>query len=85
MRFAKAHSSRQRPGRSRRISNAVEQAGVVGKRPAVPGHDRSTLDRGFGRFKIRGSQIRNPEPDNRDIPLTNSLNLRSLLPSANRR
>jgi hypothetical protein len=36
----------------------VEQAGAMGKRPAVPGHDRSPLDPIFGsgsklRFEMR--------------------------------
>ena len=44
MRFAKANSPRQRSRRSWRIPDAVEQAGAVGKRPAIPGHDRPPLD-----------------------------------------
>lgn len=85
MRFAKTDRPRQRPGRSWRIPNAVEQAGVVGKRPAVPGHDGSPLARGFNRFKNRGFQMRDLEPNHRDIPLTNSLSFRLLVPSTNRR
>jgi hypothetical protein len=48
MREPKANSPRERPRRSWRIPDAVEQTGTMGKRPAVPGHDRPPLDLIFG-------------------------------------
>jgi len=54
MREPEANGPRQRPRRSWRIPDAVEQAGTMGKRPAVPGHDRSPLDPIFG----SGSKLR---------------------------
>ena len=54
MREPEANGPRQRPRRSWRIPDAVEQAGTMGKWPAVPGHDRSPLDPIFG----SGSKLR---------------------------
>ena len=48
MREPKANSPRERPRRSWRIADAVEQARTMGKRPAGPGYDRSPLDPIFG-------------------------------------
>ena len=48
MRITEANRTGQRSRRSWRILYAVEQAGTVGKRPAVPGHDRPPLDPIFG-------------------------------------
>jgi hypothetical protein len=44
MRNTEANRTGQRSRRSWRIRHAVEQAGTLGKRRAVPGHDRSALD-----------------------------------------
>ena len=43
MRVAEGNRPRQRSRRSWRIRHAVEQAGTMGKRRAVPGHDRPPL------------------------------------------
>lgn len=59
MRIGKANSSRQRSRRSWRIPNAVEQAGVVGKWPAIPGHDRPPLDPIFGSDSNCACVVRN--------------------------
>ena len=48
MRNTEANSTGQRSGRSWRIRHPVEQAGTMGKRRAVPGHDRPPLDPIFG-------------------------------------
>src|SRR5207248_3224461 len=48
MRNTEGNSPRQRSRRSWRIVNPMEQAGTMGKRRAVPGHDRPTLDPIFG-------------------------------------
>ena len=48
MRNTEANSTGQRSGRSWRIRHPVEQAGAMGKRRAVPGHDRPPLDPIFG-------------------------------------
>ncbi len=47
MRNTEANRTGQRSRRSWRIPSAVEQAGIMGKRPAVPSHDRSPLDPTF--------------------------------------
>jgi len=53
MRNTEANSARKRSGRPWRIRHPVEQAGTMGKRLAVRGHDRPPLDPGFRiRFKI---------------------------------
>ena len=43
MRITEANSTGQRSRRSWRIRHPVEQAGTMGKRRAVPGHDRPPL------------------------------------------
>ena len=48
MRNREANRPRQRSRRSWRILHAVEQAGTMGKRRAVPGDDRPPLDPIFG-------------------------------------
>ena len=48
MRVAEANRPGQRSGRSWRIRHPMEQAGTMGKRRAVPVHDRSPLDPIFG-------------------------------------
>ena len=47
MRNTEANRTGQRSRRSWRIPSAVEQAGIMGKRPAVPSHDRSPVDPTF--------------------------------------
>ena len=60
MRIAEANRPGQRSRRSWRIRHPVEQAGTVGKRRAVPGHDRSPLDPIFGSgSKIAAFEMRN--------------------------
>jgi hypothetical protein len=60
MRNTEANSPRQRSRRSWRIRHPVEQAGTVGKRRAVPGHDRPPLDPIFGSgSKIAAFEMRN--------------------------
>lgn len=61
----KGNSPRQRSRRSWRIPNAVEQAGAVGKRPAVPGHDRPPLGPVSGLIQNRGFKMRNLGPKKR--------------------
>ena len=44
MRVTEANSPGQRSRRSWWIRHPMEQAGTVGKRRAIPGHDRPPLD-----------------------------------------
>jgi SAM-dependent methyltransferase len=60
MRNAEANRSRDRSRRSWRIRDAVEQAGTMGKRRPVPGHDRPPLDSIFG--SAPASAISNRDP-----------------------
>ena len=48
MRRTEGDRPRQRPGRSWWIRHPVEQAGTMGKRQPVPGHDRPSLGPIFG-------------------------------------
>ena len=48
MRITEANRTGQRSRRSWRVLHAVEQAGTMGKRRAVPGDDRPPLDPIFG-------------------------------------
>ena len=60
MRISEANSPGQRSRRSWRVRDPMEQAGTVGKRRAVPGHDRSPLDPIFGSgSKIAAFEMRN--------------------------
>ena len=59
MRNTEGNSPRQRSRRSWRIVNPMEQAGTMGKRRAVPGHDRPTLDPISDQLQNWGFEMRN--------------------------